>query len=44
MLHYLRIRSDALTREGFDFDALQAEVTDTAESELLLRRFASILR
>jgi len=42
MSHYLRIRSDALQQEGQDPAELLAAVTETAESELLLRRFAAL--
>jgi GMP synthase (glutamine-hydrolysing) len=42
MSHYLRIRSDALRQEGSDPDELLAAVTETAESEQLLRRFVSL--
>lgn len=42
MSHYLRIRSDALRNEGHDPDELLAAVTETSESERLLRRFAAL--
>lgn len=42
MSHYLRIRSDALQQEGQDPAELLAAVTETAEAEQLLRRFAAL--
>ena len=42
MSHYLRIRSDVLQQEGQDPAELLAAVTETAESEQLLRRFTAL--
>lgn len=42
MSHYLRIRSEALRKEGMDPAELLAAVTETTESECLLRRFAAL--
>jgi GMP synthase (glutamine-hydrolysing) len=42
MSHYLRIRSDALQQEGMNPDELLAAVTETAESEQILRRFVAL--
>lgn len=42
MTHYVRLRSDALRNEGTDPEALLAAVTDTPESEGLLRRFVAL--
>jgi len=42
MSHYIRIRSEALQQEGMDPGDLLAAVTETAESELVLRRFAAL--
>lgn len=42
MSHYLRIRSTALQQEGHDPTELLAAVTETAESEQLLRRFTAL--
>jgi len=44
MSHYLRIRSDALRKEGLEPERLQDEVQETADSAGLLRRFASLSR
>lgn len=42
MSHYLQLRGEALLREGFDLARLHAEVSGTAESASLLRRFAAL--
>lgn len=42
MTHYLRIRSEALAKEGQNPQQLISEVTETVESALLLRRFAAL--
>ncbi len=42
MSHYLRIRGENLRQEGMDPTELLAAVTETAESERLLRRFAAL--
>lgn len=42
MSHYLELRSDALRNEGMDPAELLAAVTQTPESEQLLRRFVAL--
>jgi hypothetical protein len=42
MSHYLQLRSAALQSEGMDPAELLAAVTETTESEQVLRRFVAL--
>lgn len=42
MAHYVRLRSEALRNEGINPEELLAAVTDTPDSEAVLRRFVAL--